>query len=144
MPTDTGMTSVEISGNGNAITSATYNKSNRKLTLTKDATYNNYVLPTATSSVLGGIKSSAAITVNSDGNVSELKEAYLVWGNKALSGSVSPVDAAASDIHSANRFQFANPEGITVQYSRDGTNFSDYGATDEEKIKLVSGLGAHF
>lgn len=144
MPTDTGMTSVEVSGSGNAITAATYNKSNRKLTLTKGATYNNYVLPTATSSVLGGIKSSAAITVNSDGNVSELKEAYLVWGNKALSGSVSPVDAAASDIHSANRFQFANPAGITVQYSRDGTNFSDYGATDEEKIKLVSGLGAHF
>lgn len=36
---DTGMTSVEVVGDGNAITGATYNATTRKLTLTKGATY---------------------------------------------------------------------------------------------------------
>lgn len=36
---DTGMTSVEVTGDGNAITAAAYDASGRKLTLTKGATY---------------------------------------------------------------------------------------------------------
>ena len=36
---DTGMTSVEVTGEGNAITGATYNASTRKLTLTKGETF---------------------------------------------------------------------------------------------------------
>ena len=36
---DTGATSVEVAGTGNAVTAATYNASTRKLTLTKGATY---------------------------------------------------------------------------------------------------------
>ena len=39
--TDTGATSVEITGSGNAITSASYDSATRKLTLTKGATYSN-------------------------------------------------------------------------------------------------------
>jgi hypothetical protein len=42
---DTGATSVEISGSGNAITSASYDATTRKITLTKGATYNNYSHP---------------------------------------------------------------------------------------------------
>ena len=49
--TDTGATSVEVTGAGNAITSASYNASTRKLTLTKGATYNNYSLPYRLASV---------------------------------------------------------------------------------------------
>lgn len=37
--TDTGATSVEVTGTGNAVTAASYNATNRKLTLTKGATY---------------------------------------------------------------------------------------------------------
>lgn len=37
--TDTGATSVEVTGTGNAVTTASYNATNRKLTLTKGATY---------------------------------------------------------------------------------------------------------
>ena len=41
--------------------------------------------------------------------------------------------------HSANRLQFANPNGITIEYSRDGGNtWLDYGSTDSEKKVLVS------
>ena len=36
---DTGMTSVEVTGNGNAVTAAVYSADGRKLTLTKGATY---------------------------------------------------------------------------------------------------------
>ena len=39
--TDTGATSVEVTGAGNAITTASYDETNRKLTLTKGATYTN-------------------------------------------------------------------------------------------------------
>ena len=39
IPTDTGATSVEVTGTGNAVTVASYNATNRKLTLTKDSTF---------------------------------------------------------------------------------------------------------
>lgn len=39
--TDTGATSVEVTGAGNAITAASYDAASRKLTLTKGATYSN-------------------------------------------------------------------------------------------------------
>ena len=42
---DAGATSVAVTGNGNAITSASYDASTRKITFTKGATYNNYSHP---------------------------------------------------------------------------------------------------
>ena len=76
--------------------------------------------------------------------ITSLKEAYTEWGGKDLSGTISPIDAAASSLHSANRFAFAKPAGITVEYSRDGgATYTDYGCTDEEKVNLVSGIGTN-
>lgn len=75
--------------------------------------------------------------------LSDLKESYLTWGGKALSGSLSPVDVAA--IQGMNRFAFASAKSIDVEYSTNGgTNWIDYGATNEDKIQLVSGGGADF
>ena len=69
-------------------------------------------------------------------------EAYLTWGGKSLKGYVSPVDAAATSILSANRFQFAQPDGVTVEYSIDGgSTWTDYGFTNSNKIKLLSDIG---
>jgi hypothetical protein len=64
--TDTGATSIEVTGTGNAITGASYNASARKITLTKGATYNNYSLSPATTSTLGGIivAGSSASSIN--------------------------------------------------------------------------------
>lgn len=50
-----------------------------------------------------------------------------------------------SYLHSANRAQFAKPAGITIEYSTDGgSTWTDYGATDAQKIALVSGIGSNF
>lgn len=73
--------------------------------------------------------------------VTDVKEAYLSWGGKNLSGSITPIDAACSNIHSANRFAFAKPAGITVEYSTNGSTYSAYSTTDSAKINLVSGNG---
>lgn len=69
-------------------------------------------------------------------------EANLYWGGRNIDGEVSPIDAAMSSCHSANRIAFAKPAGIKIEYSTDGgSTYTDYGASDSTKIKLVSGLG---
>lgn len=64
---DTGATTVTVTGTGNAITSASYDATSRTITLTKGATYNNYTytLPTASSSTLGGVKTTSTVTSTS-------------------------------------------------------------------------------
>lgn len=76
--------------------------------------------------------------------VTDIKEAYLSWGGKNLSGSVTPIDAACSNIHSANRFSFAKPDGITIEYSTNGSTYSTYTTTDSAKVNLVSGIGSTY
>ena len=61
--TDTGAVDIVTTGSGNAVTSASYDASTRKITLTKGATYNNYSLPSAGSS-LGGVKTGGDVTIN--------------------------------------------------------------------------------
>lgn len=76
--------------------------------------------------------------------VTSVKESFLSWGGGSLSGMVSPIDAACSSSHSANRFAFAKPAGITIEYSTDGSTYSTYDTTDEKKIRLVSGISTSF
>lgn len=75
--------------------------------------------------------------------VREIYDSYTVWGGKNVTGNISAIDGAASNLHSANRFAFARPRGITVEYSRDGgTTWNSYTeATDEVKTTLISGVG---
>ena len=73
--------------------------------------------------------------------VNSVSASYLSWGGRSLTDSISPIDAALSYMHSANRLQFAKPEGITVEYSTNsGSTWTDYGASNDQKIALVSGL----
>lgn len=77
--------------------------------------------------------------------ISGFKEKYLSWGGRSIAGDVSPIDASMSYLHSANRAQFANPKGIIIEYSTDGgTTWVDYGATDYNKVRLVSGISHEF
>lgn len=81
-------------------------------------------------------------TSNIEIPINSVKEAYLTWGGKSLSGNLSPIDAAISPLHHNNVFAFANPAGIEVEYSNDaGETWIDYGAPDSGKVALVSGLG---
>lgn len=65
---------------------------------------------------------------------------YLSWGGQNIVGDISPIDAAMSYLHSANRAQFSKPEGITIEYSNNsGSTWTDYGASDITKTSLVSG-----
>ena len=73
--------------------------------------------------------------------VTDIKEAYISWGGKNLSGSISPIDAACSNVHNANRFAFAKSDGIIIEYSTNGSTYSAYSTTDDAKINLVSGIG---
>lgn len=68
-------------------------------------------------------------------------ESRLRWGGTNIAGDISPIDAAMSNIHSANRAAFANPAGIIVEFSNDGgSTWTDYGASNASKIQLVSGI----
>ena len=73
------------------------------------------------------------------------EDADITWADKSLSGRLSPLDSALSNVHSANRFAFADPAGITVEYSRNnGDTWQAYDTDDAQKINLVSGLGTGY
>lgn len=73
--------------------------------------------------------------------VNSVSASYLSWGGRSITAAVSPIDAAL--MHSVNRLQFANPDGITIEYSTNGgSTWTDYGASDSQKISLVSRLSA--
>lgn len=80
-------------------------------------------------------------TIWHSGNLSSfMYEANLQWGGKNFSGTYGCIDAAMIPFLGANRLAFANPAGITVEYSRDsGGTWTDYGASDSTKRDLTSG-----
>ena len=72
------------------------------------------------------------------------KEAYLQWGGRNLSGNYSPIDAAMVPTLGANRAAFIKPEGVTIEYTRDGgTTWIDYGSSDASKIGFFTTSAAH-
>lgn len=78
-------------------------------------------------------------TKNIEIPITYIPEARLSWGGTNRAGSVSVIDAAASQLHSANRFAFSNPAGITIEYSRDGSTWTPYSVSDSVKVDVVSG-----
>lgn len=105
-------------------------------------------LQTARTITLGTGASSDATSFNGSANitipVTGVKESYLSWGGRNIVDGVTPLDMACSNVHSANRFAFCNAEGITIEYSTDGSTYSTYSLTDNYKIGLVSGVGATY
>ena len=86
--------------------------------------------------------------VNFDGTqnitipIDVIRDANIEYSSKHLNGYVSPIDSAMSAIHSANRFCFANSNGITIEYSIDsGKTWLEYPVSDICKSQLVSGIG---
>lgn len=74
----------------------------------------------------------------SDKNIKRLDVA-----NGTIENYLTALDEATSPLHSANRLQFINPNGMIVEYSTDGgSTWVDYEMSDENKILLTSGKGA--
>lgn len=66
-------------------------------------------------------------------------EAQLLWGGANINNGVSPIDAAIMPELCTNRAAFANPKGISIEYSTDGGGtWQDYEASDDEKVSLVT------
>ena len=77
--------------------------------------------------------------------VSTFPEAYLTWGGRNHNASYGPIDAAMIGALGANRLELVKAAGIVVEYSRDnGATWTDYGAPDAYKMKLMSSIGTGF
>lgn len=73
---------------------------------------------------------------------SDLLEANLGWGGKNFYSSFGPLDAALVPDLGANRFAFAKPEGITIEYSKDGgSTWLNYNASNSQKLGLTTNIG---
>ena len=69
-------------------------------------------------------------------------EANLLWGGRNITYGYSPIDAGMMPELSANVMAFPRPEGISIEYSRDGgVTWLDYGASDEQKVGLFTNAG---
>ena len=115
---------------------------------------NNYSLPIASSTSLGGIKSGTDITVDASGNVSVNEDSHTHSYNTissvdslnvkqisggCTSGTLGVIDIAKIDVAGACRTAFMPADAIIVEYSLDnGVTFLDYGLTDSEKMGLFS------
>lgn len=109
---------------GGAANSATKLSTGRKISL------GNAVTSTATS-----FDGSSDITIP----INSVKEAFLGWGGKNLTGGFGPLDASLVPTLGANRMAFSKPEGITIEYSRDaGATWIDYETSDADKIALFT------
>lgn len=111
--------------NGNASTAASAGKwtTARSITLTNGAA----------GSVL--IDGSESVTLP----VTSISESYLAWGGKHINGGVSPVGAALSAEHSANRIAYLNPAAMSFETSSDaGSTWTALSMTDAEKTNLVT------
>lgn len=94
---------------------------------------------------LGG-GAGGSVTIDGSKNrtltVNGVKEAYLSWGGKNFSGNYGPLDAALHGRFGADRLAFADPAGITIEYSTDsGVTWTEYPATNAEKQALFGSAG---
>lgn len=75
--------------------------------------------------------------------IKTIKESYIDWDNRSLNNRITPIDMAMSSTYNSNRFAFSNPNGILFEISFDnGETWEEYFVSDEDKIKLVSNIGA--
>ena len=71
--------------------------------------------------------------------ITSFPEAYLSWGGLPIEGDISPIDAACCSDFDHNKLAFLPADCITVEYTTDGgSTWIDYGASDVQKISLVT------
>ena len=106
-------------------------------------------LKTARTISLGTAVTSTATQFDGSKNitipVNDIKEGHVTWGGRNLKSANTPIDASLIPELGANRFDYLNPDGITIEYSRDGgSSWVNYTDSDEKKQNLFSPVGADF
>lgn len=119
LETDFGKLNVKVSGEGNAVTTGSYDSTTQTITLTKGATYNNYSLPTATNQTLGGVKLSDATDSESSIN------GGIAATPAAVKAAKDAADSAQSDADAA------------LDYIKKLYGGAYPGATDPESILAI-------
>lgn len=105
IPAVSGIASVSTTGTGNAITAASYDTATRVLTFTKGSTFNNYSLPAATASTLGGVSVGTGLAVDTAGKLSNAGVRSIQSGGTngtiAVNTNGTTVDVAVKGLGSA-------------------------------------------
>ena len=98
------------------------------------------------STITGGTTGDVLISNGWSSSWRKIEDTDIIFSEtESLYAKVSPIDMAISPLHSANRIEFANPDGITIEYSRDGGNtWIDYGAANSDKVAVCSTIGCDF
>ena len=109
---------------------------------TKLATGRSIGLSTAVSATTQTFDGTGNITIPVNG----VKEAYLEWGGRSMSGGFGPLDASLIPELGANRLAFMPASAIEIQYSTNGgSTWATYpSVTDTAKINLFNGNSSNF
>ena len=109
---------------------------------TKLATGRSIGLSTAVSATTQTFDGTGNITIPVNG----VKEAYLEWGGRSVSGGFGPLDASLIPELGANRLAFMPASAIEIQYSTNGgSTWATYpSVTDTAKINLFNGNSSNF
>lgn len=122
----TGTWGISISGNAATATTA--------ITATKIGT-----------STVGSTTMPVYINLGTPTAITSFPEAYLSWGGLPIEGDISPIDAACCSDFDHNKLAFLPADCITVEYTTDGgSTWIDYGASDVQKISLVTSETAFY
>lgn len=106
---------------------------------------------TTTDTIAKADKLSSAHTINGvafDGSqdvvgafINGLYEGNISWGGSNRVGDISPTDAGLINALGANRADFCNASGITIEYSTNGgSTWNDYGMSNDNRRKILSTL----
>ena len=126
VPTDTS----DLTNNAGYITSSGTAAKANQLTTARTIALGTGATGTATS-----FDGSSNITIP----VTDVKDAYVTWGGKAVYNNITPDDAGCVDEFGHNKMAFLPAACIQVHYSTDGgSTWVDYGLTDAQKIQLVT------
>lgn len=88
-------------------------------------------------STVGNVNTPIYLSNGTPTAITGIKDGTVLWGGPSKSGSFGVYDAAICSVLGANRFAGFKPEGIKIEYSTNGTTWTDYGATDAAKKMLT-------
>jgi len=132
--TDGTVTAPKFAGNATSAdiaTKATKDAADQEIhkTYVKNANFSNNVL-----TLTKGDDTTFSTTLSS------FPEESLAWGGPSITGNVSPIGAALSSEHSANRIAYINPAAVQIEYTTNGgSTWTDSGYSDTEKMWLCTG-----